>query len=328
MAPGKTPQKQISIVVIDGYTLNPGDLDWSPLTRLGACALYDRTEADQVIQRAAEADIIITNKVMFSRPHFEQLPKLRYLGVTATGYDIVDVEAAKAFNIVVTNVPAYSTTSVAQLTFALLLEITHQVGAHSAGVRQGKWSQSKDFAYWDYPLIELHERTLGIIGFGRIGRAVAKIAMALGMNVLVYDANPPASTQEVIVCSTVEEIFAQSDVVTLHCPLTPQTHQLVNAARLALMRPHAILLNTSRGPLVDEEALARALHSGKIAAAGLDVLSQEPPPVDHPLLTAPNCLITPHIAWATRAARQRLLEIAADNIAAFLAGQPRNVVQI
>ncbi len=327
MTPGKTRQKQKSIVVIDGYTLNPGDLDWSPLTRLGACTVYDRTEADQVIARAAEADIIITNKVMFSRAHFEQLPGLRYLGVTATGYDIVDVEAAKKFNIVVTNVPAYSTLSVAQLTMALLLEITHQVGAHSTGVRQGKWSHVKDFCYWEYPLIELQDRTLGIIGFGRIGRAVAKIAMALGMNVLVYDANPPANTRDVIVCSTVDEIFAQSDVVTLHCPLTPQTHHLVNAARLALMQPHAILLNTSRGPLVDEQALAQALHTGRIAAAGLDVLSQEPPSPEHPLLAAPNCIITPHFAWATRAARQRLLEVAADNVAAFLAGQPRNVVQ-
>ena len=314
------------IVVIDGHTLNPGDLEWAPLTSLGSCTIHDRSAAEEVLSRCRGAAIVITNKVPFGRPLFQQLPGLRYVGITATGYNIVDIEAARAHEVIVTNVPAYSTLSVAQHTFALLLETTHHAGAHSDGVRRGRWSAAEDFCYWDFPLIELQDKTLGIIGLGRIGQAVARIGAAFGMRILAYDVQAPLSVAEIEMCATLEEIFVRSDVVTLHCPLTPQTHHLVNAWRLALMRPHAILLNTSRGPLIDEAALVEALHHGRIAAAALDVLSEEPPPADHPLLLAPNALITPHIAWATRAARQRLLDETAANVAAFLAGQPRNVV--
>jgi glycerate dehydrogenase len=318
----------MKIVVLDGYTLNPGDLSWSDLQKLGECDIYDRLRDDELVPRAAEAEIVLTNKMVVSRKHMAQLPGLRYIGVTATGYNIVDVEAARERKIIVTNVPAYGTASVAQMTFALLLELTQRVGHHAQTVREGRWARSEDFCYWDFPLVELDGLTLGIIGFGRIGQAVARIAQAFGMKVIATgrsgrDAAPSASLVEWV---DLETLLRTSDVVSLHCPLTPETKHLINAKRLATMKATAFLLNTSRGPLVDEGALAEALKRGQIAGAGLDVLSEEPPPLNHPLYTAPNCFTTPHIAWATRAARARLMRVAVENVRAFIEGKPQNVV--
>ncbi|MDZ7619160.1 MAG: D-2-hydroxyacid dehydrogenase, partial [Patescibacteria group bacterium] len=277
--------------------------------------------------RASDADVLLTNKTVLGRQHFERLPKLRYVGVLATGYDVVDVAAARERSVVVTNIPAYGTPSVAQMVFAHLLNLTQHVAEHATTVRDGRWSRSPDFCYWDFPLIELDGLTMGIVGLGQIGRAVARLAVAFGMRVLAYDATTPAQLPEgVWMTSELSRIFRDADVVTLHCPLTPETRQLVSAERLALMKPTALLINTSRGPLVDEAALAEALRTGRLAGAGLDVLSTEPPPADHPLMIAPHCYITPHIAWATQSARRRLLETAVENIRAFLAGEPRNVV--
>ncbi len=315
----------MQIVVLDAYTLNPGDLSWDGLKALGSCDIYDRTPPAQVIARAANAEIILLNKVVLTRDRLERLPKLRYIGVLATGTNVVDLAAARGRHITVTNVPAYSTRSVAQITFALLLELTHHVGHHAQSVRDGRWTRSKDFCYWDYPLIELDGLTMGLIGFGRIGQAAADLARAFGMNVLACSPSLKTAPRSVRVVD-VETLFRQSDVVSLHCPLTPQTRQLVNAERLAWMKPTAFLLNTSRGPVIDEPALAAALSAGRIAGAGLDVLSVEPPPPDNPLLTARNCIITPHHAWASGAARVRLMHIAVENVQAFLAGQPQNVV--
>ncbi len=315
----------MQIVVLDAHTLNPGDLSWDGLKALGSCDIYDRTPPAQVIARAANAEIILLNKVVLTRDRLERLPKLRYIGVLATGTNVVDLAAARGRHITVTNVPAYSTRSVAQITFALLLELTHHVGHHAQSVRDGRWTRSKDFCYWDYPLIELDGLTMGLIGFGRIGQAAADLARAFGMNVLACSPSLKTAPRSVRVVD-VETLFRQSDVVSLHCPLTPQTRQLVNAERLAWMKPTAFLLNTSRGPVIDEPALAAALSAGRIAGAGLDVLSVEPPPPDNPLLTARNCIITPHQAWASGAARVRLMHIAVENVQAFLAGQPQNVV--
>lgn len=316
----------MNIVVLDGYTLNPGDLSWAELESLGTCKIYDRTPAAETIARAADAEIVLTNKVVLSRDVIGQLPRLRYVGVLATGYNIVDVATARERNIVVTNVPDYATTSVVQMVFAHLLNLTLHVAEHGQGVSAGRWTRSKDFAYWDFPLVELAGRTFGIVGLGRIGRAVARVALAMDMNVLAYDAVPPASAPEGVKMVGLEELFRQSDVVSLHCPLTPETNHLVNAERLATMKSSAYLINTGRGPLVDNAALAEALSAGRIAGAGLDVLSVEPPPAENPLLTAKNCCITPHIAWATRAARGRLLDTVVANVRAFLAGKPQNTV--
>lgn len=316
----------MNIVVLDGFALNPGDLSWAELERLGRCVVYDRTPESQILSRAADAEIVLTNKTPLRGEHLRQLPALRYVGVLATGYNVVDVEAARARGVTVTNVPAYSTRSVAQLTFALLLELTLHVGHHAQTVQQGKWTASPDFCYWDFPLIELDQLTMGIIGFGRIGRAVAELARAFGMNVLVHSRTRPDPLPAGVDFADLESLFRQSEVITLHCPLTPATERLVNAERLGWMKPGAFLLNTSRGPLVDEQALADALNSGAIAGAGLDVLSKEPPSASNPLLSARNCLITPHFAWATRAARERLMAIAVANVRAFLAGSPQNVV--
>ena len=313
------------IVVLDGFTLNPGDLSWEELKSLGPCEIYDRTKPSELAQRAAEREIILTNKTVLEGALIETLPRLKYIGVTATGTNIVDVAVAGRRGILVSNVPDYGTASVAQTTFALLLELTQQVGHHAESVRLGRWSKSPDFCYWDRPLIELSGLTIGIVGFGRIGQAVATLANAFGMSVLVYSPRPrsiPIFARQV----GLEELFRQSDVVSLHCPLTPETRGLVNADRLSWMKPSAFLLNTSRGALVDETALARALDSGRIAGAGLDVLSSEPPAPDNPLIRAKNCFVTPHYAWATRAARQRLMNVAVDNVRAFLAGHPQNVV--
>jgi glycerate dehydrogenase len=316
----------MNIVVLDGYTLNPGDLSWAELEKLGPCEIHDRTPADRVVQRAASADIVLTNKTPVDRAAIAKLPRLRYLGVLATGYNIVDVAAARDRAIPVTNVPSYGTQSVAQMTFALLLELTQHAGHHAQSVRDGRWTRSPDFCYWDFPLIELDGLTLGLVGFGRIGQAVAKLATAFGLRVIVHTRTPPAGIQLPVQFVPLEELFRASDVVSLHCPLTEETRHLVNGPRLALMKPAAFLINTSRGPLVDEPALAEALNAGRLAGAALDVLSVEPPVADNPLLTAKNCLVTPHIAWATRAARARLMDVAVANVRSFLDGQPRNVV--
>ncbi len=316
----------MNIVVLDGYTLNPGDLSWSALETLGACRVFDRAPPGETLARAADAEIALTNKTVLNADAIARLPKLRYIGVLATGYNVVDLAAARARGIVVTNVPGYSTASVVQLTFALLLELTHHVGAHADGVRAGRWSRSADFCYWDSPLVELAGLTLGLVGFGNVGRGVARAAAAFGMRVLVHTRTVPRTGLEGVDFADLETAFRQSDVVSLHCPLTEATRHLVNRERLAWMKPTAFLINTGRGPLVDEAALADALNNGRLAGAGLDVLSTEPPPADNPLLTAKNCVITPHIGWATRAARERLMQTAVENVRAFQAGQPRNVV--
>lgn len=306
------------IVVLDGHTLNPGDLSWSALEALGDCTIHAHTPAAEIVARAAGAPIVLTNKTPLSAATLAALPDLRYLGVLATGYNVVDVAAARARGIPVANVPLYGTASVAQHVFALLLELTQQVARHAASVRAGRWSESRDFCYWETPLLELSGLTLGIVGTGRIGGAVARIAEAFGMKVIA--ARRSGGRAEL------EQVLRAADVVSLHCPLTEETRHLINATTLGWMKPGALLINTSRGPLIDEAALAAALHAGRIAGAALDVLSTEPPPAGNPLFTAPNCIITPHIAWATRAARSRLMGTAIANVAAFLAGKPENVV--
>jgi len=316
----------MKIVVLDGYALNPGDLSWDALEALGPCEIHDRTAPGDVLARAREAQIVLTNKTVLSAEIIEQLPELRYIGVLATGYNVVDADAARERGIPVTNVPVYSTRSVAQMVFAHLLNLTHHVGEHSASARGGRWQGCEDFCYWEYPPIELAGMTMGIVGLGRIGRAVAQLALAFGMNVLAFDKYAQDPPPDGVALVDLDDLFRRSDVVSLHCQLTDETEHMVNAERLALMKPSAFLINTSRGPVVDEDALADALNAGRIAAAGLDVLSTEPPSADNPLLKAGNCYLTPHIAWATKAARQRLMETAVQNIRAFLEGRPQNVV--
>jgi len=315
----------MKIVILDGYTLNPGDLSWGELESLGECEIHDRTTPAEVAPRAAHAEIVLTNKTLLTREQIQSLPQLKYIGVLATGYNVVDVAAARERNIPVTNVPTYGTRSVAQHTFALLLELTQHVGHHAQTTRDGRWTKCPDFCYWDYPLIELDGLTMGVVGLGRIGTAVAGLAVAFGMRVLAKGSAPRESPPGIRLVE-LETLFQQSDVVSLHCPLTAQTVRLVNAQRLGLMKSTAFLLNTSRGPLVEEPALADALNSGQIAGAAVDVLSVEPPPPDNPLLRAKNCLVTPHIAWATRAARSRLMQTAVANVRAFLEGRLQNVV--
>lgn len=315
----------MKIVVLDGYALNPGDLSWKPLRQLGELTVHDRTPPEQTVDQARGAEVLLTNKAVISRAAIEQLPDLKYIGVLATGYNIVNVEAARERGIPVCNVPTYGTSSVAQATFAHLLNLTHHTGEHAAGVRAGRWTASEDFCYWDFPLVELAGLTLGIVGFGRIGRAVARIALAMEMNVLAHDP-AEAEAMDGVRAADLDTIFRESDAVTLHCPLTADNEKLVNAARLALMKPTAFLINTARGPLVDEHALAEALNGEQLAGVGLDVLSVEPPTSNNPLLSARNCYITPHHAWATTRARQRLLDAVAENVRAFLDGKPRNVV--
>ena len=312
------------IVVLDGFTLNPGDLTWEPLRALGDCVIHDRTPRTEIVARARGAGIVLTNKCPLDRATIGLLPDLRYIGVLATGVNVVDTDAAAERGIPVTNVPGYGTASVAQHTFALLLELTQRTGHHAAGVRDGRWGSQPDFCYWDFPLIELAGRTLGIVGYGSIGRSVAAIGRAFGMNIIAA-ARTPRSDDGVRFVD-MEELFATSDVVTLHCPLTPETKGLIDAARIARMKPTAFLINTGRGPLVVEQDLADALDAGRIAGAALDVLSVEPPPRDNPLLTAKNCLITPHLAWATHEARSRLMDTVLANIRAFLGGTLQNVV--
>jgi glycerate dehydrogenase len=316
----------MKIVVLDGYTLNPGDLSWDELKSLGDCEIHDRTPPQEVLVRGSGAEIVLTNKTVLTREQIQSLPKLKYIGVLATGTNIVDVIAARERNIPVTNIPTYGTRSVAQMAFALLLELTQHVGHHAQTVSEGRWTRSTEWCYWDGSLIELDGLTMGIVGFGRIGRAVADLAAAFGMKLLIHDCSRPQQLPANVSFVDLETLFRNSDVVSLHCPLTPETKQLVNAERLSWMKPTAFLLNTSRGALIDEPALAAALDAGKIAGAGLDVLSIEPPPADNPLLRAKNCSVTPHIAWATRAARSRLMQIAVANVRAFLHGRLENVV--
>lgn len=318
----------MKIVVLDGYAANPGDLSWKELEALGECQIYERTPPEQVAERAAGAQILLTNKVPFDAERIASLPELKYIGVTATGFNIVDVAAARSRGVTVTNIPAYSTASVAQLVFALLLELTHHVGHHAHLTRWGRWSESPDFCFWDRPLVELDGLTMGLVGFGEIGRRVAGIARAMGMQVLVHTRHPENYRDQNPEVDFVglEDLLRRSDAVSLHCPLTADTERLINADRLNLMKPSAFLINTGRGPLIDEEALGRALQEKRLAGAGLDVLGQEPPPGNNPLLTAPNCFVTPHIGWATLAARRRLLDTTIANVRAFLAGKPQNVV--
>lgn len=310
------------IVILDGLTTNPGDLSWEPVERLGTVAVFDRTAPGDVVARAATADAVLTNKTVLGAAELAALPRLKYVGVLATGYNVVDVAVARERGIVVANVPDYSTPNVVQATFALLLELTNQVGHHDATVHVGRWSACPDFCYWDGDLVELAGLTLGIVGYGRIGRSVADVGRAFGMQILYHRRQPAADPE----CVDLDTLFRESDVVSLHCPLTAETRGLVDARRLALMKPTAFLINTARGPLVNEADLAAALDAGTIAGAAIDVLSEEPPPASNPLLSARNCIITPHVAWATRDARRRLIDVAAANLAAFAAGRPQNVV--
>ncbi len=312
------------IVVLDGQTLNPGDLSWDPLQKLGDLQVYERTQANEIVELATGAQALLTNKAPLTRATLEALPDLKYIGVTATGYNIVDADACKELGITLCNVPAYSTASVAQLVFAFVLEHCHHVGLHSQCVRAGKWSESKDFAFWERPLVELEGLSFAIVGFGNIGQRVANIARTFGMNVLVHSRTKREA--EGITWVTRENLFAQSDFLSLHCPLTPETEGMVNRDTIALMKPTAFLINTGRGGLIVEQDLADALNQDRIAGAGLDVLSAEPPPSSNPLLTAKNCFVTPHIAWATEAARQRLMDETVANLAAWQSGNPKNVI--
>ena len=317
----------MKIVILDGYALNPGDLSWEYLERYGDVMIYDRTPVSKITERAKGADVVLTNKVPLNADVLNALPDLKYIGVLATGYNIIDIDQANRQGIVVTNVPGYSTKSVAQLTFALLLELCHHAQRHSDSVMSGKWSQSPDFCFWDYPLIELSGKTMGIVGFGDIGQQVADIATAFGMRILGQSRTETDQThRENFRWVGLDGLLAHADVVSLHCPLTPQTKGLINSKTLGKMKKDAFLLNTSRGPLVVEENLAEALNNGKIAGAGLDVLSSEPPAPDNPLFAAKNCVITPHIAWATKEARSRLMGIVDANLAAYLDGKSVNVV--
>ena len=311
----------MKIVVLDGYAANPGDLSWAPLEALGELTVYDRTPADQIAARIADAELVLTNKAVLSRELIAGAKKLRYIGVLATGYNVVDVAAAKELGVVVTNIPAYSTDSVAQLVFALLLEICHNVGHHSQAVHAGRWSANADFCFWDTPLIELAGKTMGIVGYGRIGHKVAEIARCFGMNVIAWTRTPRDPE-----CVSLDELLSRSDVISLHCPLFPETKNLINRDTIAKMKDGVILINTSRGPVVNDADLRAALESGKVYAAGADVSTVEPIPADSPLLGAKNMFLTPHIAWATFEARERLMDIAVKNVEAFLAGTPVNTV--
>jgi len=317
----------LKIVVLDGYALNPGDLSWEKLKELGECVYFDRTKPEDVFERANSADALITNKVVISKALIEKLPLLKYIGVTATGYNVVDVQAAASRNIVVTNIPAYSTNSVAQLVFSHILNVANRIELHANSVRKGDWIQSPDFSYSNSPQIELAGKTLGIVGFGRIGSKVAEIGLAFGMNIIFQNRTEKTDLPSGVIQKTLAEVFAESDFVSLNCPLTAENIEFVNRDLMITMKPTAVLINTGRGGLINEQDLANALNSEQIAAACLDVLSIEPPLPDNPLISAQNCFITPHIAWATFEARQRLLNITIDNLKSFINGNPQNVVR-
>lgn len=320
-------QQAMNIVILDGYTLNPGDLSWSKLSEVGEVTVYNRTPNNLIVERAVEAEIILTNKTPLSKEILAQLPKLKYIGVLATGYDVVNVEAAKEQNVVVTNIPAYGTHSVAQMVFALLLEHCQRVQRHSDAVRAGEWTNHQDWCFWNYPLIELAGKKFGIVGFGRIGYQTAQVASALGMSIIAYN----RQQREVDLpnfqwADHLTDLLKEADIISLHCPLTPETEEIINRDNLAIMKASAIIINTSRGRLINNQDLADALNNGVIAGAGLDVLDVEPPSASNPLLSAKNCMITPHISWATKEARGRLLDMAVDNVKAFVAGAARNIV--
>jgi len=316
----------MNIVILDGYTANPGDLSWQGLEEIGEVTVYDRTKADETVARAADADIVLTNKVIISREIIAQLPRLKYIGVLATGYNVVDIEAAHERGITVTNVPAYSTESVAQMVFAHLLTVTNRTEHYAIENRNGRWTKNPDFCYWDFPHMELAGKTFGIVGLGNIGRRVAEIATAFGMHVKALTSKSADALPANIEKATLESILSTSDVLSLHCPLTDKTRHLINRETLRQMKPTAILINTGRGPLVDDQAVADALSGGRLAAFCADVLTEEPPKADNPLLKQPNAYMTPHIAWASKEARVRLVQVATDNVRAFINGRPQNMV--
>lgn len=317
------------IVILDGYPANPGDIDWAPLEEFGELTVYDNTDPADVIERIKDADYVFTNKVPINAETIDSNPKLKWIGVLATGYNIVDIKHAAEKGIPVTNIPSYSTTTVSQNVFAHILNIYNHVAEHAASISNGRWSSSKYFTFWDYPQIELDQKTLGIIGFGAIGKKVAQIAQAFGMKVIVNTPHPKAEYEsETLKFADVETVLKESDIVSLHCPLTDSTKEIINKDTLAIMKPTAVLINTGRGPLIDEAALAEALTEKKIMAAGLDVMCKEPPEADNPLFKCDNCFITPHVSWASGEARIRLHDIAFDNIKSFINGQPKNVVNM
>lgn len=316
----------MKIVALDGYAANPGDLSWDELKALGECVIYDRTAPEEVLERAADAEVVLTNKVVITADMMAALPQLKYIGVMATGYNIVDIDAARERGIIVTNIPSYSTDSVGQMVFAHILNIAQQVQHHSEAVHQGRWTASKDFCFWDTPLIELRGKKIGIVGLGNTGYTTARIAIGFGMEVYAYTSKSSFQLPPEIKKMELDQLFSECDIISLHCLLTDKTRELVNAARLKQMKPTAILINTGRGQLVNEQDLADALNNGQIYAAGLDVLSQEPPKADNPLLTARNCYITPHIAWASAAARERLMGILLDNLKGYIDGKVINNV--
>ena len=316
----------MKIVILDGYAANPGDLSWKELESMGEVTVYDRTKADETVARATDATIVLTNKVVIDRSVIDQLPHLKYSGVLATGYNVVDVEAAHERGIIVTNVPAYSTESVAQMVFAHLLTVTNRTEHYAVDVRNGRWSASADFCYWDTVLTELAGKTFGIVGLGNVGQRVATIAQAFGMKVSAFTSKEQQQLPPYIRKQPLEELLTASDVVSLQCPLTPDTRHLINSQRLQLMKPTSILINTGRGPLVDNQAIAQALQEKRLAAFCADVLTEEPPAINNPLLKEPHAYITPHIAWATTEARQRLVRVAVQNVRSFVNGTPQNVV--
>lgn len=316
----------MKIVVLDGYTLNPGDLSWDALAALGETAVYDRTPADEILARIGDAEAVYTNKTPLTHETIQACPNLKFIGVLATGYNVVDVAAAKERGIPVCNVPTYGTAAVGQFAIAMLLEICHHVAHHSEAVHEGRWSDNIDWCFWDYPLIELEGKTMGVIGFGRIGQRTGEIAKALGMRVLAYDAYQNDAGKAIGTYVDLDTLLRESDVISLHCPLFPETKGIVNAASIAKMKNGVILLNNSRGPLIVEQDLADALNSGKVYAAGLDVVSEEPISPNNPLLSAKNCFITPHISWAPKESRARLMNIAVENLANWMGGKPTNVV--
>ena len=316
----------MKIVVLDGYGLNPGDLSWSGWEALGELKVYDRTSPSELLERSEGAEVLITNKTLITAKDMALLPELKYIGVLATGYNVVDIDEAKARGIVVTNIPAYSTASVAQMVFAHILNITQRVGYYADENVRGRWTNNSDFCYWDTNLVELDGKKMGVVGYGNIGKATARIALAFGMEVLAYTSKEQKDLPQGVKKATLDELFAESDVISLHCPLTPDTKELVNANRLKTMKPSAILINTGRGPLINEQDLADALNEGRIAGAGLDVLSVEPSVAGNPLLSAKNCFITPHIAWATKEARTRLMDIAINNLRSYQEGNIINNV--
>jgi glycerate dehydrogenase len=316
----------LKIVVLDGYALNPGDLSWDNLTNLGDCLIYDRTQPDEVFSRIGDAEVVITNKVVIDKPMMDKLPALKYIGVTATGYNVVDVSAAGDRNITVTNIPAYSTDSVAQLVFSHILNVANRVELHANSVKEGQWTGNPDFSYWKTPQFELAGKTIGIVGFGRIGRKVAEIALAFGMKVIFQNRSIKTNPPERVIQKNLAEVFAESDFVSLNCPLTTENAEFVNQNLIQTMKSTAVLINTGRGGLINEQNLANALNSEKIAAACLDVLSTEPPSPENPLISAKNCFITPHVAWATCEARQRLMNVTIANLKHFISGNPQNVV--